>query len=140
MGMYSTIRSSYDLGPGFTKDLQTKDLDSLCGEYWIDPAGYLYWIDWSGTQNWEKVQVLKRKNVFNLYESVPNGNKGRVTPCFLTQTIQVYPSKWTAYYAPFPRCFINFIDGKVSDSKGVENWRERYISLKRWIKNHYYEP
>lgn len=139
MGMFSTIRSSYDLGPGFKKDLQTKDLDGLCDEYWIDPAGYLYRIDWSGTQDWEKVPENERRNAFDLFKTVPNGNKGKVTPCLITQTIQVYPAKWDAYYAPFPRRLVIFINGKVSDSEEVENWRERYISLKRWIKNHY-EP
>tara|TARA_B100000925_G_C21721055_1_gene350923 strand:- start:73 stop:210 length:138 start_codon:yes stop_codon:yes gene_type:complete len=43
MGMFDTIRSSYDLGPGFwNKELQTKDLESIMATYWIDPLGQFF--------------------------------------------------------------------------------------------------
>ena len=52
MGMFDTVRSSYDLGPGFwMRDLQTKDLECLMCEYWIDPLGQLFEIDYTGTQD-----------------------------------------------------------------------------------------
>jgi len=46
MGMFDTIRSSYNLGEDFTNvTLQTKDLDCIMSEYWLDPAGNLYEIE-----------------------------------------------------------------------------------------------
>jgi len=139
MGMFDTIRSSYDLGPGFNKELQTKDLDCLCEEYWIDPAGRLYKVDYSGTQDWEKTPDEQRKGPFDVYRAVSNGRKGKVTPCIITETIEVYPSKWNAHYAPYPRKNLIFIDGQLSDYSEVEIWKERYLSLKRWTEKHY-EP
>ena len=50
MGLFDTIKSSYDLGPGFQRELQTKDLYNCCAHYWISPIGQLYEIDYSGTQ------------------------------------------------------------------------------------------
>ena len=105
MGMFDTIRSSYDLGPGFwNKDLQTKDLTCTLSEYWISPNGELFEIDYSGTHDWEFVNDLK-------YKPVPNGNRGAVRPVIITTEVEVYPVKWDAYYSKFPTMKITFIDG-----------------------------
>jgi len=105
MGMFDTIRSSYDLGPGFwNKDLQTKDLTCSMAEYWISPHGELFEIDYSGTHDWELVDDI-------IYKSVPNGNRGTVRPVTITTEIEVYPAKWDAHYAKFPTMKITFIDG-----------------------------
>ena len=54
MGMFDTLRSSYDLGPGFwDKELQTKDLGAFMSHYWIDPAGRLFRINYDGTHDWD---------------------------------------------------------------------------------------
>lgn len=140
MGMYDTIKSSYDLGPGFNKELQTKDLNGFCEQYWIDPVGRLYHVDYSGTQDWVSVPEEKRKNAFDRFKTVPNGKRGRVTHLAITDTIEVYPSKWDAYYVPFPRKQLTFIEGALvveSDLNELKSWRERYLSLKRWVKKHY---
>jgi hypothetical protein len=105
MGMFDTIRSSYDLGPGFwNKDLQTKDLDCTLSEYWISPNGELFEIDYSGTHDWELVDNIN-------YKPVPNGNRGAVRPIIITTELEVYPSTWDAHYAKFPTMKITFIDG-----------------------------
>ena len=139
MGMFDTIRSSYDLGPGFNKELQTKDLSGLCECFWIDPQGKLFRIDYTGTQDWEKTPDEERKGPLDVYRSVPNGQRGRVCPYIMNGTIEVYPSKWTAYYAPFPRKLITFKDGVILVESDTSNslWKERYDSLKRWVKQHY---
>ena len=139
MGMFDTIRSSYDLGPGFNKELQTKDLSCLCECFWIDPEGKLFRIDYTGTQDWEKTPEEERKGPLDLYRSVSNGQRGRVHPYIIDRTIEVYPSKWTAYYAPFPRKLITFKNGiiLVESDKYDSLWKERYNSLKQWVKRHY---
>ena len=140
MGMFDSLRSSYDLGPGFSKELQTKDLDCLCEQYWIDPVGRLYKIDYNGTQDWEKVPEEERKHSLDVYRTVSNGHRGRVYPYIITREIEVYPSKWDAYYSLYPRKKIKFIDGvlvEIEDEKSNNDWKDRYLSLKRWVKKHY---
>jgi hypothetical protein len=115
MGMFDTIRSSYDLGPGFSKDLQTKDLECLMYRYWISPVGELFSVDYSYTQSFVDDDQLYQ----------PNGNHGRVTPVYFSGTIRVYPAKWDAYYSPFPECNISFQNGQVIDY-GYENKFHHY--------------
>jgi len=56
MGMFDYFRSSFDLGPDLTNvECQTKDIEEgISGtmtQYWLDPHGYLYVIDYSNTQD-----------------------------------------------------------------------------------------
>ena len=46
--------------------------------------------------------------------TVPNGNHGKITAMDITKTIEVYPSKWDAHYAPFPRLYFHFRDGVIN--------------------------
>jgi len=111
MGLFDTVRSSYNLGPGFTNDLQTKDLECCMCEYWISPNGELYEIDYSGTQDF--VEPDGSDSPWRLFKTVKNGNHGKVIPCQVTATVTVYPSKWTCYYSPFPEKKILFVEGKI---------------------------
>tara|TARA_B100000073_G_scaffold217044_1_gene180438 strand:- start:6141 stop:6467 length:327 start_codon:yes stop_codon:yes gene_type:complete len=104
MMLYDIIHCSYDLGPGFwNRDIQTKDLDGYLAEYWLDGSGRLWSIDYSGTHSFED----------DTYKPIPNGNRGAIRPYYLTKQIEVYPVKWTAQYAPYPRLTISFVDGKL---------------------------
>ena len=109
MGLFDTIKSSYDLGPGFRRELQTKDLYNCCAHYWISPIGQLYEIDYSGTQDWEADPESK----LPLLKHIPNGNHGRVRAVNLFNTITVYPSLWDCKYSPFPRLQIHFDSGII---------------------------
>lgn len=113
--MFDTIRSSYDLGPGFHKELQTKDLECAMVEYWISPSGQLYELDFSGTHDFVEIseEERERKTLWSPFKSVPNGNHGKVKPCYVTDTIRVYPSRWDCHYAPFPELKIIFINGII---------------------------
>lgn len=114
MGMFDTIYCSYDLGPGFhRKSLQTKGLECLMVEYWLDPAGYLYEIDYSGTQDYVNVPEEERSAPWNSFKIVPNGNHGKIRAIDVTATIEVYPSVWDCHYSAFPRQTITFIRGKL---------------------------
>jgi hypothetical protein len=110
MGMFDTIRCNYDAGAGFhNRELQTKDLECMMFEYWITPHGQLYQIDYSGTQS----IVDSGAQDFRIV-TVPNGNHGKITAMDITKTIEVYPSKWDAHYAPFPRLYFHFRDGVIN--------------------------
>ena len=119
MGMFDTVRSSYDLGPGFSKDLQTKDLECCMCEYWISPAGELFEVDYSGTHDFVDVPKEERTTPWNLFKTVPNGRHGVVRPVSIFKVIEIYPAKWDAYYAPFPRKLILFDNGIIQSVKDV---------------------
>ncbi len=108
--MFDTVRSSYNLGPGFyNNNLQTKGLECIMADYWISPAGELFQIDYSGTQDWELTGETKLG--FAKYKNTPNGNHGKVRPVIIDKTIEVYPEKWDAYYTAYPRITLTFIEG-----------------------------
>ncbi len=109
MSLFDTIKSSYDLGPGFHQELQTKDLANCCCHYWISPVGQLFEIDYGGTQDWSANP--KSKGPFIKF--TPNGNRGKVRVVNLFNTITVYPAKWDCKYAPFPRLQIHFDSGII---------------------------
>jgi hypothetical protein len=108
MGLYDTIRSSFDLGEEFTdKDLQTKDIQDCIGGtldfYWIDNVGRLFLVDIS-----ETADPIKTNSDFPLFKWIPNGNHGKVTPVYITKYIEVYDN-------PYKRCKIHFKCGIVQD-------------------------
>ena len=114
MGMFDTIHCNYDLGPGFyNRDLQTKGLECLMVEFWLDPVGQLWEIDYTGTQDYIDVPEEERTAPWNIFDIVPNGNHGRIKPYPITTTIEVYPACWTAHYAAYPRQNITFIEGRL---------------------------
>lgn len=105
MGLFDTLRSSYNLGEEFTnKSLQTKDIGD-CGIggtldfYWIDNSGKLFLIDADPIINDRK---------FPLFKWIPNGNHGKVTPVYITKYVEVYNN-------PYKRCKIHFKGGIVQD-------------------------
>lgn len=127
--MFDTVRSSYDLGPGYLhKDLQTKDLECLMVEYWIDPAGRLFELDYSGTSDFVDVPEEERTAPWNTFEPVPNGNHGKIRPVYVTKLVEVYPAKIDGHYARWPSCYVLFVDGIIRDvmhSKDPDDLRGR---------------
>lgn len=112
MGMFDTIICNYDAGPGFwNRELQTKDLICLMSEYWLSPAGQLFELDLTGTYDWVETNSTSNKLTNPLLVPKPNGNHGRLRVASITKTLEVYPAKWDAHYAPFPRCHFTFVDG-----------------------------
>ena len=105
MGIYDTIFSTFDLGPGFwNRELRTEDLYRSLAEYWIDPNGRIWSIDYSGTHDFEDLGRFK---------ICKNGNKGRISPFTITKQIEVYPAVWKTHYAPTPVANVNIVEGVV---------------------------
>lgn len=116
MGMYDTVRSSYDLGPGWlNKELQTKDLDCCMNEYWISPEGQLFEIDYSHTYDFVDIPEEERVRPWNVFKTVPNGNHGKVRPVYIFKVVELYPAKWDAHYAKWPSCHVYFKDGMIKE-------------------------
>ena len=124
MGLFDYVRSSYDLGEQFTNvELQTKDFDNTMSHYWLDPHGYLYIIDYSHTADFVELKEGDPEyddtlRLFN-FKWVPNGNKGKISPCMITNYVVVYPSLWEGKWEDHPRCRIHFKYGKLQDYEDV---------------------
>jgi hypothetical protein len=131
MGMFDTIKSSYDLGPGYQKELQTKDLDSLMNQYWIDPLGRLFLIDDSHTADFVELKEgddgYNPDRLFLNFIWVTNGIHGKVRPVYHYGVVEVYPSVWDCKYSPYPSCKIFFrygiIEEVVHNTERFENVR-----------------
>ena len=104
--MYDTILCHFNLGPGFyKKSIQTKDLDGWMYTFFLDPAGQLWEVDYTETQDFSRDDPRGY---------VPNGLHGKVSPYYATKKIEVYPAVWNAHYAPFPRLKLQFVNGKLT--------------------------
>ena len=107
VGIYDTIFSTFDLGPGFwNRELRTQDLDGYLANYWIDPKGFLWSIDYSGTYSFEDSKTIT---------VVKNTNHGKISPFYLNKQLELYPAIWKTYYAPTPRAYVKFEDGHVEN-------------------------
>lgn len=116
MGMFDTVRSSYDLGPGWlNKELQTKDLDCCMNEYWISPEGQLFEIDYSHTYDFVDIPEEERVRPWNVFKTVPNGNHGKVRPVYIFKVVELYPAEWGVHYAKWPSCHVYFKDGMIKE-------------------------
>lgn len=124
MGLFDTIRSSYDLGPGFTdKELQTKDIDCTMDHFWISPDGVLYLIDYHGTSTLEEIDEndpeYNEKLSFLNFKWVSNGKHGKVKPYLITKYITVYPARWDGHYSVWPTLKLHFRYGKLIEYEDI---------------------
>jgi len=127
--MFDYLRSSYDLGEQFTEvELQTKDIEDYgiggtMSDYWLDPHGYLYFIDYSQTSDFVELKEgddgYNDERLFLNFRWIPNGNKGKVRPWMITKYIEVYPAKWDGKWEDWPRCRIHFKYGRLMDFEDV---------------------
>ena len=124
MGMFDYFRSSYDLGEEFTNiECQTKDMEDGIGgtlsQYWLDPHGYLYYIDYTKTHDFVEINEVDDEydpvRLFLNYKWVPNGNHGKIRPYMITKYVEVYPSNWNGPWDEWPRCLIHFKYGRLTD-------------------------
>ena len=124
MGMMDFVRSSYNLGPQFTDvELHTKDIEEgysgTMTNFWIDPAGYLWCPDYTGTSTFETIKEddprYSDKHLFLNFEWIPTGQKGKYKVHSITKYVEVYPATWEGSYEDWPRCRIHFKLGKLQD-------------------------
>ena len=115
MGMFDYIRSSYPIGEHLTdKQLQTKDLVCCMEHYYIDPAGHLFAVDYSGVSDWEADDT----NKFWPYKRVANGNHGKVTPVIMTGDVRVYNADGDDWY----ESTILFLRGNIVEVLPEVKW------------------
>jgi len=123
VGMFDTLRSSYDLGPQFTNvELQTKDMDDFGGSmtfYHIDPEGYLWYGDYRETSTFELIEEddprYDPKHLFLNYEFVPTGKRGKWQVHPITKYIEIYPAQFDGPWGQWPRLRLHFKSGRLQD-------------------------
>lgn len=119
MGMFDTVRSSYDLGKEFETELQTKDLDCLMNHYWIDPSGRLFEIDYSYTHDFVELKEgddgYDSERAFFNFVWKPNGMKGKVRPVYICKYIRVYPAQWSGQWENWPERLLHVKWGAIID-------------------------
>jgi len=126
--MMDFVRSSYDLGEQFTDTrLQTKDIEEGYGgtmtDYWLDPAGYLYVIDYSHTADLKMYEPgdpeYNEEHAWLNFEWVPNGKRGKIRLHPITKYIEVYPEQWEGKWEDWPRLKLHFRYGKLQDYEDI---------------------
>ncbi|WJZ48226.1 hypothetical protein [Synechococcus phage DSL-LC02] len=124
MGMFDLIRSSYDLGEQFTNVVcHTKDIEDGIGgtmtDYWIDPAGQLWYSSYIGTHTFEEYGELhpeyNSERKWLNFRWIPTGEHGRFKPCEITKYIEIYPAEWEGKWEDWPRLQLHFRYGILQE-------------------------
>ena len=132
MGMYDTIRSSYDLGEQFTNVIcQTKDIEEGYGgtmtDYWLDPEGYLWYGDYTGTSSMEIYEEGHPKydpdKKFMNFDWIPTGVRGKYKVHPITKYINVYPTNWKGQWEDWPTLKLHFKYGKLQNYEDITGHR-----------------
>jgi hypothetical protein len=121
MGMFDVVRTSFPLGEDFEGTNQTKDIEEGYGgtltDYWIDPAGRLWYPDYTGTSTMEVYDEGHPKYnpelKFMNFEWIPTGKRGKLVHHKITKYVEIYPKSWKGDYDEWPRCKIHFVNGVV---------------------------
>ncbi len=128
MGMFDYVRSSYNLGEHFTNvECQTKEIEDhysgTLSHFWIDPAGYLWCGNYTGTSTLEIIEKDDPRydpdRQFLNYEWIPTGQHGKYHVHPITKYVEIYPAQWDGKWEDWPRCRIHFKYGKVIDYEDV---------------------
>ena len=127
MGMFDYFRSSYPLGEDFSGNCQTKDIEEGIGgtmsQYWLDPAGYLYLIDYSYTADLKIYEPgdpeYNEERAWLNFEWIKNGNHGKVKLHPITKYVEVHPEGWEGPWEDCPRCKIHFKYGRLMDYETI---------------------
>lgn len=116
MGMFDYVRCDYPIDDDTFKDCQTKSIEPEIGgtmdQYYIDPMGYLWLIDYNGTQDYDLVDS-GRSWISKCFKRTPNGNKGKVKIKNITNYVTIYPTDYEGPWEEWPEARLHIVDGKV---------------------------
>ena len=118
MGMFDYVRCDYPVAGNTFSNCQTKSMDPCGGSmahFYIDPAGQVWEIDYSGTQDFCIVPEEQRKYKWQIYTPCKNGKHGRVAPYRVTDYVIIYPSDHEGPWEEWPEARLHIVDGKVKD-------------------------
>ena len=123
--MFDYLRSSYDLGEGFTnvlcqtKDIEEFDIGGSMTYFWLDPAGRLWCPHYRDTHTFEIIKEddprYNEKYKFLNYEWIPTGKHGLYKPHEITKYIEIYTEKFDGNWEDRPTLRLHFIKGLLQD-------------------------
>jgi hypothetical protein len=128
--MFDYFRSSYNFGEQFTAEtvFQTKDIEyggigGTMTDYWLDPAGKLWYPSYIGTHTFEEIKEdderYNNKARFLNFEWIPTGVHGKFVPHEITKYIEIYPEGWKGKWEDWPRLRLHFKRGIMQDYENV---------------------
>ena len=122
--MFDYFRSSYDLTSQFTnvpchtKDIEEYGIGGTMTYFYLDPAGYLWCPDYTGTSTFKELKEgdegYHEVALFN-FRWIPTGKRGKYRVHPITKYITIYPEQWEGSWETWPDCRIHFKDGKLQD-------------------------
>ena len=118
MGMFDKVRCDYPIDGDTFKSCQTKDIYPEMGGtldlYYIDPAGYLWEIDFSGTTEYRRGRNRpEERRIIPYFRQIPTGKHGKVRLKKLTSYIRIYPTDYEGPWEKWPEVRLHIVDGKV---------------------------
>ena len=116
MGMFDYVRCDYPVCGSTFHKCQSKSMDPCGGsmaQFYIDPEGGVWEVDYSGTQHFYEIPPEERKYTWNLYSTKPNGTHGKVKRYNLTNYVIIYPCDYEGPYEEWPEARLHIVDGKV---------------------------
>ncbi len=119
MGMFDELKCSADIGELTNVSCQTKDIDNMMSFFWVDPSGFLWCPDYSGTQD---IYFVETKFLLGSMKYKPNGNRGKLRRVYITNYVFIYDTKTSPDgYAEIVECRLHFIDGILQDYTYINN-------------------
>ena len=124
MGMFDDIKCSAEIGALTNVNCQTKEIDRYAGGtmsfYWVDPNGLLWTADFSGTADF--VFDNNSPSLLSRLKCIPNGNRGKVVPVYLTDYVTIYSSvTHPDGLVDWAECRLHFIEGKLQGFRYINN-------------------
>lgn len=126
MGMFDTIKCSYDIGELTDVECQSKNIDDWGGTmsfYWVDPNGRLWSPRYDGTYDFVPTESpffpeLGKGNLSHVkyLGTKPNGNHGKYQFVSMTRCIEIYRCDSQADgYSECSVAFLEFYRGQLKD-------------------------
>lgn len=116
MGMFDEVKCSAPIGELTNVLTQTKDISDdywdggTMSFYWIDPSGYMWATDYSGTYDFEFDGIT--------YNIVKTNNRGKLYLLDITKNIVIYDCKVQADgYIDMVECELRIYEGRLVNYK-----------------------
>ena len=116
--MFDHVRCDYSLGDDTFRTCQTKSIEPDFGGtldlYYIDPAGWLWEIDYSGTSDYRLAS--RKNNEYSIpawFRRIPTGKHGKVKVKNITNYVIIYPTDYEGPWEDWPEARLHIVNGKV---------------------------
>jgi len=88
-------------------------------DYFLDPYGQLFEIDYSGTADF--VELSEGDDGYNSerpylnFVWIPNGIHGKIKPARVNSLVETYPTRWDGRHSEWPTVYLYFRNGILKE-------------------------